>query len=245
LYDDGDGTDVSTVDRGIWAISGDPSAAAQLSTLGFDWLCLDAQHGRFDDASVGATLAARRDDSVPVWVRVLSTDAALIGRALDAGATGVIVPMVNTAEQAAAVVSASKYPPIGVRSWGPFLGAYDRDTALPDAANASTSCAVMIETSEALENVDAIAATPGVDMLFVGPFDLAIALGVPLAELLSDGSALRAISDAARGHGVRAGAFAGTPERAAELAAHGYDVIAIATDAELTARGAAAVLSAP
>lgn len=227
-------------------MSSDPATIGRLSRLGFDWMCLDAQHGHFDDRAIDASLAARRDDTVPVHVRVAAADPWLIGRALDSGAAGIIVPMVNTADEAAAVVSAAYYPPIGVRSWGPFLGAVDRAVLPPAEANVSIEISVMIETADALHRVEEIAATSGIHGLFVGPFDLAIALGIELDDLLADTteqSPLRRIVSATERQGIVAGAFAGSPERATILIDHGFTFVAVATDEVLMQLGARAALN--
>lgn len=225
--------------RGAWVLGTDPAHTRTLAAAGFDWLTLDLQHGRLDDAAMIAALSSTAS-SVPRWVRVRSLDAGLIGRALDAGADGVIVPMVESAAQARAAVAASAYPPAGSRSWGPFGAGYSSPSAAPP-----TLCAVMIETSSALDDVDAIAAVEGVGMLFVGPFDLALALGLDLDAMLADDSTespLRRVAEAARSAGLRAGAFAGTPERAARLFDLGYDDVAVTTDAALIGLGAAIAL---
>jgi 4-hydroxy-2-oxoheptanedioate aldolase len=177
---------------------------------------------------------------VSILVRVRSLEAGLIGRALDAGANGVIVPMVSTAEQARAAVSASHYPPLGQRSWGPIFDTYEAGTT-PSDRNAAVMCAVMIETPAGLDNALDIAATPGIDMVFVGPFDLALALGVNVDVLLSDTTEtgpLQRIVQACTTAGIIAGAFGGTPERAARLRRHGFTYLAAATDALVITRGA-------
>ncbi|MBK4346229.1 HpcH/HpaI aldolase family protein [Lacisediminihabitans changchengi] len=233
--------------RGAWAVAGEPFIAAQLTRLGFDWLCLDQQHGRFDDSRTDAVLTHRRDDAVPVYVRVRALDAGLIGRALDAGAAGVIVPLVESVEQARAAVAASRYPPVGTRSWGPNLGAPDRMPATATTANSEIQVWVMIETATALEHVEAIAAVPGVDGLFVGPFDLAIALGVQVDAMIADDSLtapLRRILAAASEAGISAGAFGGAPARGAVLASMGFAFVAIATDTGLLELGSSAALAA-
>lgn len=231
-----------SIERGLWSITGSSAISSVASRLGFDWLCLDAQHGSYDDAALRSALAGRRDDSVPVWVRVRSGDASLIGRALDAGAVGIIVPVVDSPEQAVDIAAATRYPPLGRRSWGPYLA--DRiDAPPPEVANERVRLAVMIETATALDAVELIAAVEGVDMLFVGPFDLAIALGMELEALLSDRSVLPRIVEAAARAGIAAGAFAGTPERALRLAALGFTTVAVATDVVLLERGATAVLA--
>ena len=236
-----------SVQRGAWAVAGEPLIAAQLSRAGFDWLCIDQQHGRFDDARTDAVLTQRRNDDVPVYVRVRALDAGLIGRALDAGAAGVIVPLVETVEQARSAAAASRYPPVGVRSWGPNLGAPDRVPPAPSAANESVRVWVMIETAAALEQMEAIAAVPGVDGLFVGPFDLSIALGLQVDEMIADDSAdapLRRILAAAAGAGIAAGAFGGEPARGAVLASLGFTFVAIATDTGLLELGSSVALAA-
>ena len=227
---------------GAWSLWGATEPAAALAMLGFGWIGLDAQHGRYDDARVVAAVAAVAavDAALPVWVRVRANDDGLIGRALDAGAHGVIVPMVNSRAQAESAVAAARYAPHGRRSLGPSL----QGAAFTPAAG-EPSCAVMIETAAGLAAVDDIAATPGVAMLFVGPWDLALALGLGLDELLAlgaDDSPLARIARACEANGIVAGAYAGTPERGAALRALGYTAVAVATEDSLFAAGAASVL---
>ena len=230
------------VSSGAWSLWGGPEPAAALATLGFDWIGLDAQHGRYDDARVVAAVAAigAVAAALPVWVRVRSNDDGLIGRALDAGAAGVIVPMVDSPQQAESAVGATRYAPDGRRSLGPSLqGPAHRPRA------ADQSCAVMIETAAGLAACDGIAATPGLAMVFVGPWDLALALGLGLDELLAlrgDDSPLVRIARACAENGITAGAFAGTPERGAALRELGYTAVAVATEDSLFAAGATSVL---
>ncbi|MFT4122779.1 MAG: aldolase/citrate lyase family protein [Microbacteriaceae bacterium] len=216
--------------EGLWSTLGEPWTAAALADLGPAWLALDQQHGRWEDRTTGAALCLVR---APVLVRVRSLDPALIGRALDHGAAGVIAPLVQSVEHAHALARAAHYPPRGERSWGPVRAGYDGLRATP-------VCAAMIETAAALTEAAAIAAVPGIDALFVGPFDLALALGTDVESLIDDGAVLRAIADAARESGIVAGAFAGTADRTARLRALGYEFLAAATEAELLRRGAAA-----
>ncbi|BDI21871.1 HpcH/HpaI aldolase/citrate lyase family protein [Herbiconiux sp. L3-i23] len=232
---------------GAWSMLGAPAAAAALAGIGADWVLLDAQHGLYDDRSIldtVARLAAMRTGH-PTLVRVPANDAAWIGRALDAGADGVVVPMIRDAADAAKAAAAVRYAPDGTRSWGPmsaYWGGAGEDAA---TANGRVTCNVMIETPGALAEVESIAATPGVDMLFVGPFDLSIALGTTHAELLADTSPespLRRIVAAARAAGIRSGAYGGTLEAAAALYGHGFDDVAVVVDtAVLTAAGADSV----
>ena len=225
---------------GVWATLGDVRMTAALEGLGFDWVGIDAQHGHHDDRSIRDILSLRREPKATILVRVAANDLTLIGRALDAGADGVIVPLVSTADEAAAAVAAAHHPPKGIRSWGPLAG-YDIDPSRPPL------CAVMVETADALDQVAAIASTPGVDMIFVGPFDLSLALGLEVNELIADtseSSPLRRIVAACRDAGIIAGAFAGAPERAVHLREHGFDWIAVDTDTGLLALGAAGALLA-
>lgn len=231
----------SSLPRGAWILGTDPGNARTIAAAGFDWLLLDQQHGRLGDSET-LTLLEATEGTVPRWVRVRSLDEGLIGRALDSGAQGVVVPMIESAEQAARAAKASLYPPLGVRSWGPIASGYSTPGKAP---HSDMVCGVMIETATALEQIEAIAATPGIDMLFVGPFDLSLALGMELEELLKAEGAdapLRRIIDAARAAGIRAGAFGGEPKKAAVLTALGFDSVAVSTDTVLIELGAAAAL---
>lgn len=227
-------TDQDGVRYGVWATLGEPRTAAALEASGLDWVTLDMQHGHFDDRAVRGTLGLRRDRRVPVLVRVRANDAGLIGRPLDAGADGVIVPLVDSPEEAAAAVAAAHHPPKGTRSWG-YLPGSDEHGPAPFVA-------VMIETAEALAAVEAIAAVPGVDMLFVGPFDLSLRLGTTVDALLAgDGpdAPLPRVLAAARRAGVLAGAFGAIPERAAVLARLGFRWVVVTTDVGLVTAGTA------
>ncbi len=225
---------------GVWATLGDVRTTAALEGLGFDWVGIDAQHGHHDDRSIRDILSLRREPKATMLVRVAANDATLIGRALDAGADGVIVPLVSSPAEAAAAVAATHHPPKGTRSWGPLVG-YEIDVSR------KPMCAVMVETADALEQVSEIAATPGVDMIFVGPFDLSLALGLEVSELIADtseSSPLQRIVAACNDAGIVAGAFAGAPERAVHLREHGFDWVAVDTDSGLLALGAASALLA-
>lgn len=223
-----------------------PAVAAALAA-GLDWVCLDQQHGRWDDGRVLAaldTLSSGPPGDGRLLVRVRSLDDGLIGRALDAGAHGVVVPMVESVEQARAAVAAVRYPPAGRRSFGAINAPHGApsDTA---AANAANLCAVMIETSAALDAVEQIASVPGVDLLFVGPFDLSLALGTDVDALLADAAGpLRRVAVAAAAAGIRAGAYAGEPARALRLAQLGFTVVAATSDTDVVERGLSAVVSA-
>ena len=218
---------------GVWAMLGEPRTTAALEHAGFDWVLLDQQHGHFDDAAVRATLALRREHRVPVLVRPDANRADLIGRALDAGADGVIVPLVESGEEAEAAVAAAHHPPRGVRSFGPLPGSEQAERPF---------VGVMVETAAGLAAVDAIARTPDLDLVFVGPFDLSLSLGTTVDDLLADDAPeapLRRILDACRAAGVRAGAFGATERRARRFLELGFTDVVAALDTSVLAAGAA------
>ena len=155
---------------------GAPLSAEALSDCGVDFILLDRQHGSWgDDGTIAALIAMRAGSAIPM-ARVLHNDFSLIGRLLDEGMMGLIVPMVNTAADAKAVANACHFPPKGERSWGwGRARVYGSDYA--EAISDQLFVAVQIETAEAVENAEAILATPGIDGCWVGPSDLALSLG--------------------------------------------------------------------
>lgn len=232
---------------GMWCVLGEIATTARLATAGYDWLLLDAQHGAFDRSRVIESLRLRSEDWAPVLVRVPALDFAAIGAALDAGAQGVMVPMVDSAAEARAAAEAALYPPLGRRSWGPIMPLWGRPAPTSSEANERVEVWVMVETRRALDEVEQIAAVPGVTALFVGPNDLALALGTSREELLADtgdDAPLRRVVEACRRAGVRSGAFGGDPATAARLVAIGFNDVAVTTDAGALDAGAAAMLGA-
>lgn len=167
---------------GYWMASDNPPAAERLAATGYDYLVLDRQHGFIDSLAslrgliaVDAGAAAGGTSTVGV-VRVPSNTVADIGRALDAGALGVIVPLVNTPEEAEAAVRACRYPPTGIRSFGPTRSNLRVGPDLAEA-NEAVGCIVMIETGVGLANAEAICRVPGIDAVYIGPSDLSIGIG--------------------------------------------------------------------
>lgn len=203
------------------------SSVAVTLASSFPWVCLDQQHGEHDDRSV-QEIAALWPAGTRLDVRVRANDASLIGRALDLGASGVIVPLVETAAEADAAVAACRYPPIGARSWGPIGGVYGRE--VPSVDTPAPHCFVMIETAAGLDSVEVIASAEGLDGIFVGPVDLAISLGTDVESLLDDGEVLRRILRACRQNGITTSVFAGTPTRGKVLARMGFDEVIITSD---------------
>jgi 4-hydroxy-2-oxoheptanedioate aldolase len=213
---------------GLWAAAASASSAETLGRGGLDWVLLDLQHGAIDASVLLPLIQAVELGGSSVLVRVASNDPSLIMRALDLGAIGVVVPQVSTPEQARAAADATRYPPLGTRSFGPVRRFYDLGTA-----GASVTCLVMIETAEALANLDAIAATPGVDGLFVGPVDLGLALGEGL-QVATHGKAvaeaIQRVIAAAAANGIIAGVAAASAEQAEALLVAGVRLVTLGSD---------------
>jgi 4-hydroxy-2-oxoheptanedioate aldolase len=186
------------------------------------------------------TLRAVELGRTQTLVRVPWCTADYIMRTLDLGAGGVIVPMVSNAEQAAIAAQACRYPPHGNRSFGKVRSYYS-----PEGETIEPLCMVMIETAEAMDNLDAIAATPGVDGLFVGPVDLALSLGHGLSLQMSDAilDACGKVVDAARRHGRIAGCAALGNDNARQLADIGMTLLALGADSGFVRAGAAATVA--
>jgi 4-hydroxy-2-oxoheptanedioate aldolase len=233
--------------NGVWCDDASPGMVARLARRGFDWLCLDAQHGRYSRTEIMDAARSLPSGSAELVVRVPSCDFAAIGWALDAGALAVIVPQIESAEQAQDAVTASFYPPVGERSWGQLARTWDGVTLTAEDANRSTTCAVMIESAAALAAVEEIAAVEGVGQLFIGPYDLSLSLGTTVPALLdndSKTSPLTRIVQSAAAYGLTVGGFAGTPEIADRFRTRGITCVAVATDLWITAVGARAALRA-
>jgi 2-dehydro-3-deoxyglucarate aldolase/4-hydroxy-2-oxoheptanedioate aldolase len=174
-------TDPSQLTIGTFLGMGAPMAA-EIAAVGggVDCVLLDLEHGAAGEDLVGPTVVAGMAYGIPTLVRVETSERIRIGRALDAGASGVMIPRIETAEQVSAVVKHMSYPPFGDRGVATYnrSAKWGRDlSGLTQKANAA--CIIQIETLKALENVEAIAAIDGADLLFVGPLDLSFALGVP------------------------------------------------------------------
>ena len=203
----------------------------------FDLIVLDGQHGLHDKASMMAGIAAAGLYRMPVLARVPIGEFATAAQLCDAGAAGVIAPMINSMEDAKLFASFVKFPPLGGRSWGPnratALAGYGRGPDYFAAANDFTLSIAMIETREALAIADDILALPGIDGFLIGPNDLSISLlkGAGMDAMHAEvDAALNHCLAAARRHGKIASAFAPSPARAAELAARGYNIVTVGTD---------------
>jgi 4-hydroxy-2-oxoheptanedioate aldolase len=155
---------------------GMPSAfsAEVLACAGCDWICIDTQHGLIGYETMIAMLQGLDARGVPTIVRVPWNEPSGIMKALDAGAQGVIVPLVNSAEEAIAATRACRYPPLGFRSWGPVRAALGDTGYEPESANRGIVCVIMVETPEAVDAVDEIVDVQGVDGILIGPNDLSL-----------------------------------------------------------------------
>ena len=230
---------------GVWCLNASVSTLLRLGAA-FDWVCLDMQHGRFEGSDLLAVSRSWTPEGAALVVRVPSIDFAAIGMALDAGARSVIVPQVDSVEDARRVVSAMYYPPRGRRSYGPLTPAWGQAAPSASDANATTECVVMIESAEALGKVAEIAAVDGVTGLFLGPYDLSLSLGITVEELLADRSEsapLPEVVAAARRHGRTVGVFTGDPAAARRLNDLGFDAVAGVTDGWLLAAGIRSALT--
>ena len=210
----------------------------------FDYIGIDCQHSVFNEAQVAAVVQQLTGPGPAIVVRVSKNDSALIGKLVDSGADGIIVPMVNTAEEAAAAVAATRYPPAGVRSFGPF-GPALRGLSLGDIG-ARVSVFAMVETSEGIKNVDEIAAVEGLAGIYVGPADLSIGLGLePMKAFTTDQlvEPLSRIRKACENNGVILGMHQANPATSINWIGRGVRFATITSDAALLAAGASAALS--
>lgn len=234
-----------------WCGLAAPILAELIAREGFPAVVLDQQHGMYDMGSTAAAITAiRMTGSAPI-VRIPVGDFAVASRVLDLGAEAVIAPMINTAADAKAFVAAMKYPPLGERSWGPhrattLAGMPDPKVYLKEG-NALTLALAMIETRAALKNLDLILKTRGIDGVFVGPSDLSINLsnGTVLEPVSPDiERELARVAKAAKKAGKIAGAYCHSPERALDLAARGFQFLAVGSDMGFLRAGAAPVVQA-
>jgi 4-hydroxy-2-oxoheptanedioate aldolase len=221
---------------GLWAAIPSSFSAELIAGAGVDYVCVDQQHGVVDYASMVPMLQAIGATGATPITRVLSNDPFRIMKALDAGAWGVIVPLVNDAGEAASAVSACRYPPDGIRSYGPIRASDVIGSKDPENLAGEALCLVMIETREGLENVEEIAATPGVDGIYVGPADLALSLGLPPSTEVTEEKhveAVRRVKEACQKHAIVAGIHCSSGEWAQRQAGAGFDMVTVAVDAAL------------
>ncbi len=216
---------------GAWLSVASPITAEAAARLGVDYVCIDTQHGGIDyPATLGMIQAVALAGSSPI-VRVPWNEPGIIGKMLDAGAEGIIVPMVNSADEALAVVRACRYAPEGARSFGPLMASL-RAGADTTAANRRIAIVPMIETVQAIANLDEILSVPGIDAVYVGPADLSLTLGLEPRnndEHPRFTEALETIVDGCRRHAIVPGIHSNGALAARRLA-QGFRMITVTTD---------------
>ncbi|CAN5671736.1 aldolase/citrate lyase family protein [soil metagenome] len=226
---------------GVWSMIPDAFASELVAGAGYDYVCVDGQHGLADFSSMVSIFQSVGASGAAPLTRVLTNDAGLIGRSLDAGAMGVIVPLVNNAEEAARAVAACRYPPGGLRSYGPVRASEVIRSKDPADLDGEVLCFVMVETREGLEKVEEIAATPGLDGIYIGPADLALSLGLaPTLEITENAhiEAVCRIRDACRRNGIVASIHCGAGEWARKHAEAGFDMVTVTMDTKLLTEAA-------
>lgn len=223
---------------------GSPQIAELLSHSGVDYLLLDRQHGSWgDDATIAGLRAMAAGSAVPM-ARVARNDYTLIGRLLDEGVLGIVVPMVDTPAQAQAVADACRFPPVGRRSWG-WARAMAYGPEYPEWINDQLFVAVQLESAEAVENAEAIMATPGIDGCWVGPADLSLSLGFHPREMdqrEEHARALETVVQACRNTGKIPGIAGRGVDDALRRVEQGFLFITASSDAGILLSGAAAAL---
>jgi 4-hydroxy-2-oxoheptanedioate aldolase len=235
------------VAHGTWCMLPSAFATEIVSAAGCDWILIDLQHGPIDDGALRVMIQAADIRSTPVLVRVPWNDPAAIMRSLDAGAAGVVIPMVNNAAEAESAARASRYPPRGYRSWGPARSIMAQPAFTPATGNDQCLCIVMIETVDGFENLDSILDVPNVDGVLVGPVDLRISQtgstdGAGSAE--GDVEMIRAIAAACARRALIPGIWCGTADEARRWRREGYTLLGLHSDAGLIGEGLTAMLAA-
>jgi 4-hydroxy-2-oxoheptanedioate aldolase len=226
---------------GLWA--GIPTSfTAELgAAAGYDYVCVDLQHGCSDEATMLSMFQATMAAGAAPLARLAWNEPWLIMRALDLGAVGVILPLIDNAAEARRAVESCRYPPQGRRSYGPVRAELVMQSTSADVLGGEVLCIAMIETREGLENLEEIAATPGLDGLYIGPSDLSIALGLPPGGVMVDprqdrpalADAIERVQQACAANGLIAGMHCGSGTIAAHYAASGFRLITVGVDTNL------------
>lgn len=216
---------------GLWAGMSSSLTAELAADAGYDYVCVDQQHGMSDErAMVSMFQATGAAGSTPL-ARLAWNEPWLIMRALDLGAAGVIVPLVGSRADALRAVQACKYPPHGNRSYGPVRAALAVGSLAPAELADSVLCFAMVETRDGLDHVEEIATTPGLDGIYIGPSDLSLALGkTPGQGGQALENAIAQVRDACLAHGVIAGMHCGSGAAAHARAAEGFKLITVGVD---------------
>ena len=220
------------VSVGAWLNLGSPTAAEVMASIGYDWLVVDAEHGQWSPETMAHAFRAIEARGAVPMARVWSHDPTAIGRLLDAGAMGIVLPHVSTPEQAEAAAKAMRYPPVGERSSGTGRVVLT-DPGYKDRANESVLLIPQIEDMEGVRNAEAIMALDGVDVAFIGPNDLGLSMGLTPDQMWKERShldAIAAILDGARKAGKPAGVPVADGEAARRVIEQGFQFIDVGSD---------------
>ncbi len=230
-----------------WLALPDSFSAELMAHQGFDALTIDLQHGLVDvQRMIGMLQAISSTPTVPV-VRVPWLEPGVLMKALDAGAYGVICPMISTREEAQRLVAWTRYAPEGTRSFGPVRASLYAGADYAAQANRTVVAFAMIETAQALDKLDAILSVEGLEAIYVGPSDLSLALGCkPVFDEVEPkvAQALQHIAERARAHGVVAGVHCGRADVARARVALGYRFVTVGSDTRMLSNGAQELLAA-
>lgn len=232
-----------------WLSIGSPFTAEIMAAQGYDSLTIDMQHGALDYSNLLPMMQAMRASGKTLLARVPWNEPGVIMKAMDAGAYGIICPMINSRAEAEMLVSTMRYPPHGTRSFGPTRVNFAAGPDYFQHANSEILAIAMIETREAIDNVEDIVSTPGLDAIYIGPADLT--LGATNGQLPPGFDReepqmldiIHRILDAAKSAGIRAGIHCGTPAYAAKAIGWGFDLVTISGDVRLLASAAAGTVS--
>ncbi len=231
---------------GVWMVLGSPITAEIIANLGYDWVVVDTEHGAIDIGTMQSIIQAISYTSTVPMVRVAWNDPALIKRALDAGAYGLVIPMVNSPEDAVQAVQAARYPPLGIRSYGGPRARLYGGVDYFEHANEEIALVVQIEHIDAVNRADKILSVAGVDAFFIGPSDLAISMGIKPGLDQTDPRHVAAVSKvlaAGKKHGVPGGIHVGSAEAANERIAQGFQFIGLSSDEGFVRSAASSALS--
>lgn len=223
-----------------WCAIPSSFSAEVMAHQDWDSITVDCQHGLIDYTDAVTMFQAISTTTKPPMARVPWNDPAIIMKLLDAGAQGIIAPMINTREECEAFVGACKYPPVGYRSNGPIRAVLYSGSDYVGHANDTILAIAMIETETAVENLDDILSTPGLDGIYIGPSDLALSYGRapvldPTDEFVYD--KMMQILDGAKRHDIPAGLHCGTAEFALKMIDAGFLLTTIANDSRMMAIG--------
>ncbi|MCU0826335.1 MAG: aldolase/citrate lyase family protein [Tabrizicola sp.] len=241
-------------DRGLptinaWCSIGSPFVAEIIAAQGFDSVTVDMQHGALDYTDLLPMLQAMRASGATLFARVPWLDPAHVMKALDAGADGIICPMINTGAEAARLVSYMRYPPLGTRSFGPTRAAFAHGADYAATANRRVLAFAMIETAEGFANLEEIVATPGLDGIYVGPADLSLSLSNGALAAVMDReepemiAAFQKIAAACQARGIIAALHCGTPAYAHRAIGWGFRMTTVGGDTRFLSAGAAAAVA--